>query len=307
MLRYAALNELRLDHAWLTIGSFDGVHLGHQALLSRLVSEAHANGGVAMALTFHPHPAVVLRGRSGPYYLTSPEERGELMHALGVDEVIIHPFDRDVAATPAAEFMRKLRLHLGLRRLFVGPDFALGRNREGDVPTLRRLGRELGYEVEIIEPVGAEGDVISSSRIRQSLAEGDVRRAAAMLGRPYALSGQVSPGDGRGRTIGIPTANLDTPPDRIVPKGGVYACRAEVAGQRHAAVANIGVRPTFSDGQPVLPRVEAHLLDFQGDLYGQTLQLEFIERLRDEQRFSGIQALVDQIHTDIHQARQILA
>jgi riboflavin kinase/FMN adenylyltransferase len=203
--------------------------------------------------------------------------------------------------------MRKLRANLGLRRLFVGPDFALGRNREGDVPTLRRIGVELGFDLEVIQPISLEGEVISSSRIRQSLMEGDVRLAATLLGRPYALDGLVSPGDGRGRTIGIPTANLELPAERIVPKSGVYACQAEVAGERHAAVANIGVRPTFSDGQPVLPRVEAHLLDYGGDLYGQTLRIEFIERLRDEQRFSGVQALVDQIHTDIHKARQILA
>lgn len=307
MLRFFALEDLSLQNVWLTIGSFDGVHRAHQEILNRLVYEAHSSGATAVVLTFHPHPAVVLRGRTGPFYLTTPEERAVRIHSLGIDEVIVHPFNREVAATPARAFMEKLRRQLDLRRLFVGPHFALGRNREGDVAELRRLGSELGYEVKVLPPVMEGTEMISSSRIRLALTEGDVRLAANLLGRPYSVSGMVVPGDGRGRTIGIPTANLDTPPDRMIPKTGVYACQAEIDGRTYPAVTNVGVRPTFTDSQTVAPRVETHLLDHNEDLYSRKVSVMFIDRLRDEQRFSGIDALVEQIQADIRTARTILA
>lgn len=307
MLYYATLDELSLENTWLAVGTFDGVHRGHQAVLKRLVLQAHAQGATAAALTFHPHPAVILRGRSGPYYLTTVQERGERMLDLGVDAVIVHPFDHDVAALSAREFVQKLRQRLNLRRLVVGPDFALGHNREGGVDYLSALGEELGYQLEVLPQVVESGEAISSSRIRQALQDGDVITAAEMLGRPHSMTGAVVPGDGRGRTIGVPTANLDLPPDLLLPKSGVYACLATIDGKTCQAVTNIGVRPTFSDGQPPLPRLETHLLDFSEDLYGREVRVEFIRRLRDERRFESAAALVEQIHADIHAARQILA
>lgn len=293
------------DGAWLTIGLFDGVHRGHAAIIRRLVNEAHANGGRAVVLTFHPHPAAVLRGRNGPQYLTSPDERAELLQEMGVDVVITEPFTRELAARSAEVFMTLLSNRLGLRRLLVGHDFALGRNREGDLPRLQELGKQLGYTVSVVHPVRMAGEVVSSSRIRTALAEGDVRLARRLLGRPYQVQGKIIPGDGRGRMIGIPTANLEIDPECILPKVGVYACRAGQGTCDHRAVSNIGLRPTFT-GSDALPRLETHLIDQESDLYGKTLKVAFLAHLRDEQRFSGVEALVAQIQADIRRARRLL-
>jgi riboflavin kinase / FMN adenylyltransferase len=291
--------------AWLTIGSFDGVHKGHQAILRKLVAGARQSGAPAVVLTFHPHPSVVLRGRSGPVYLTSPDERAELLSELGVDVVITQTFTRELAGQSAREYVQQLSEAVGLRHLLIGHDFALGRNREGDLPALENLGKSFGFEVNIMRPVLIAGLVVSSSRIRAVLAEGDVRSARRLLGRSYRVRGPVISGDGRGRKIGIPTANLEIPAERILPKVGVYACLACVDGQTYKAVTNIGLRPTFTGGE-AQPRLEAHLMDYHGDLYGKTIQMAFLSRLRDEMRFSGVEALVTQIQADIQRARRIL-
>jgi len=300
-----SLNEASFTHAWLTIGSFDGVHLGHQSIVRQLVSRAHTAGSPAVVLTFHPHPAVVLRGKTGDIYLTLPEERAQIFGILGVDGVIIEPFTLELSATSAIEFVARLKNRLGLRHLMIGHDFTLGRAREGDFSVLSRLGKEHGFDVEEVEVVQFEGEVISSSRIRFMLEAGEVSRAAQWLGRPYRVSGTVVPGDQRGRTIGIPTANLSVPSGKIRPTSGVYACQAWVDGRAWAAAVNIGVRPTF-DGQGTPLHLEAHLLDFSGDLYGQTVSLDFIERLRAEQRFTNVQALIAQINMDINRTREII-
>jgi riboflavin kinase/FMN adenylyltransferase len=305
MLHHTSLQDLHLQDTWLTIGSFDGVHKGHQAILHKLVAGAHAANAPAVALTFHPHPSIVLRGRSGPFYLTSPDERAELLGELGVDRVITLTFDQALASLTAHEFVQILYDHLGLRHLYVGHDFALGRRRQGDLPFLQNLGKEMGFTVNVMRPIRLGGLVVSSSRIRSALAEGDVRLARDLLGRRYQVNGEVVPGDGRGRTIGIHTANLDIPPQRCLPKSGVYACLASVGGRVWRAVANIGVRPTF-ENQAALPRLEAHLLDFAGDLYGKDLQVAFAARLRDEQRFPNVEALVAQIRADILKAKKLL-
>ncbi len=300
-----SLRDASTDHAWLTIGSFDGVHLGHQSLIKKLVDGAHAVGAPAVVLTFHPHPVVVLRGKTGNIYLTLPEERADILSGLGVDMVIIEPFTRELANTSAREFIERLYNRLGLNHLLIGHDFALGRGREGNFDVLSKLGLEFGFEVEEVQAIQSQGEIISSSQIRLLLEAGDVSRAGLWLGRPYLVRGEVVSGDRRGRSIGFPTANLSVTPGKILPASGVYACRAWVDGQVWGAATNIGVRPTF-DGQGPILHLEAHLLDYSGDLYGQTISLEFIERLRGEVRFPDIQALIAQISQDVQQTRVLL-
>lgn len=305
MQHLTSLDDLYLDHAWATIGSFDGVHRGHQAVIRTLVEGAHQAGVPAVVITFFPHPSVVLRGSNGPFFLTTPEERAALLDDLGVDVIVTLRFDRQMAALTAEDFMRWLSAHLGLQRLFVGYDFALGRGREGNADRLRELGELLGYVLELTEPFEIGGEPVSSSRIRALLNRGSVSEASELLGRPYALTGEIVRGDGRGHGLGIPTANLSVWQERIIPAVGVYATWGLVDGVRHAAVTNIGVRPTF-ENEPVFARIETHLLDFDRDLYGQKMQLEFIQYLRREQRFPSIQALLDQIHQDIARTREVL-
>ena len=307
MEHYRSLKGVRLQGAWLTIGAFDGVHLGHRALVEPFVAAAHAAGAPAVALTFFPHPSVVLQQQRTPFYLSTPDEKAELLGALGVDVVITHPFNRRVAAMSARAFVGELKAHLGLRMLWVGYDFALGRNREGDIPTLRRLGREMGFEVHVVEALRIDGEIVSSSRIRALLAAGEVEAANRLLGRPYRVSGRVVRGDGRGRSLGFPTANLRIWARRMVPAPGVYVARAHLEdGSTFGAVVNIGVRPTF-EVRPKAPRVEAHLLGFSGDLYGRCLTLEFWQRLRGERRFPSPEALAAQIRRDVARAQEVLA
>jgi riboflavin kinase/FMN adenylyltransferase len=305
MLHFWSLQSIHLQNVWLTIGSFDGVHRGHQEIIKNLVTGAHRAGVPAAVLNFYPHPSAVLKKRQDSFYLTTPEERAALLGELGVDFVITHPFNLQVAALSAREFMEYLQEHLQMSRLMIGYDFALGRGREGDASRLQELGRVLGYTVELFRAFRLDDQVVSSSAVRAALAEGAVETATGLLGRPYRVSGLVVPGDGRGRTIGIPTANLEVWSHRVIPRPGVYVCRASVNGKSFGAVTNIGVRPTF-EPQIANLRVETHLLDFEGDLYGREIQLDFLARLRDEQRFPNIEALVDQIHQDILRGREIL-
>ncbi len=306
MIHYRSLDGVYLQGVWLTIGSFDGVHIGHQKVVQEIVAGAHQAGDLAVVLTFFPHPAAVLKKRQDPFYLTTPEERAELLGALGADVVITHPFNLEIAAMSARQFMTYLQAHLGIRHLYVGFNFALGRNREGDVPTLKRLGEELGYSVRVLPAVTVDGEIISSSQIRAYLAEGNVERAARLLGRPFHINGIVVRGDGRGKSLGFPTANLSVWAERAIPRAGVYVCKAQVNGKVWGAVTNVGVRPTFED-KPVPPRVETHLLDFNDEIYGEEVYLEFLAHLRDEVRFPNPQALATQIQADVARARQLLA
>ncbi len=306
MQHFRSLENVQLEEVWLTIGSFDGVHRGHQEIIQNLTAEAHSNGASAVVLTFYPHPAEVIRGRDFPFYLTTPNEKAKLLGEMGVDVVITHPFNAEVAATPARDFMVNLNHHLGLRHLRIGYDFALGRKREGDAQYLKEIGVELGYSVEQIPSFKMGDQIVSSSRIRFLLGAGQVDEAAELLGRNFMVEGTVILGDQRGRTIGFPTANLNVWKMQAIPAAGVYVCLAEVNGITHHAVTNIGVRPTF-ETSPVPPRVEAHLLDFQGDIYGEFVKLEFLTRLRGEQRFASANELITQIQSDVKAARQILA
>ncbi len=304
MTHYQSLEAVSLTGSWLTIGVFDGVHRGHQEIIRQLTAGAHQSGAPAVLLTFSPHPAKVLAGREIPC-LTTPEERAEILFALGVDDVITMPFTRELADRAAEDFMAELKTRLGLRKLLIGYDFALGKGRAGDFQRLSQIGRELDYDVQAVEAVRLSEDVISSTLIRQTIADGAVALAAAKLGRYYSVQGPVIPGDGRGRAIGIHTANIELPAEKALPANGVYATWAFVDGEKRPSVTNIGLRPTFTGGE-ALPRVEAHLLDYSGDLYGKILKLEFVERLRGEQKFPSVEALITQIRLDSEQARGML-
>lgn len=316
MLTYSDIRQAHLPGpTYVTLGNFDGLHLGHQALLIRAqeLAAAHSSGHALCAIvTFDPHPLSVLRPERTLQQLTSPDDRLRLAASLGVEIGVIHPFTRETAIQEAYDFVQMLKQHLGLAGLVVGPDFALGRNRGGTIETLRRFGADLEFTVDVVEPVLWSGEAARSSTIRDRIVAGDVAGAAALLGRPYVVAGPVREGDKRGRTIGIPTANIAPPTDRLLPADGVYATRARIClpwqAYAFASVTNIGYRPTV-DG--LHHRVEAHLLDFPppellDDLYGQVVTLEFIERLRGEQRFAGVDALVAQIREDIAHAVPIL-
>lgn len=306
MPHLARLEDLALPQpACLTIGAFDGVHRGHQALISAMAEHAHATGRTAVVITFYPHPSVVLRGRRPSFYISTSDEKAARLSALGVDAVVTHPFNAEVAAIRADEFVARLVEHARLSELWCGADFALGHAREGTVDFLRAEGERRGFAVRVVEPVLFDGEIISSTRIRQALRDGAVEQAARYLGRPFQLTGPVVMGAQRGRTLGIPTANVAVSEEHAIPAVGVYACRAYVAGHTYLAVTNIGHRPTFETGQVNLT-VEAHLLDFSDDLYARPLTLEFVAHLRGEVKFSGVEALLAQIRKDIEEARRIL-
>jgi riboflavin kinase/FMN adenylyltransferase len=302
---YRSLADVNRKNAWLTIGVFDGVHRGHQTILNQLTAGAHANGAPAVLLSFHPHPANVLSGRD-LRLLTTPEERADLAGALGVDAVIVEPFDRSLAETSAHDFMARIQEHLGPKHLLVGYDFALGKNREGNAQRLAEIGRDMGYSVDVVSAVGDESGVISSTEIRKLIAVGNMSEAAKLLGRNYSLSGPVIHGDGRGRRIQIPTANVGYPLMKILPPNGIYACWAHVGSQRVMAATNVGINPTFTPDKRSI-NVEAHLLDFDRDIYGEPIRIEFVSRLRDELKYTSVDALVTQIHKDIAETRRILA
>jgi riboflavin kinase/FMN adenylyltransferase len=289
----------------VAVGMFDGIHRGHQHLLRRLVDTARATGCVPTVLTFFPHPDVVLGRASGRYYLMTPEDRAAMLGELGVECVVTHPFNDEVRQIRAADFVDQLLTYLNLRALWVGADFALGYKREGNIEFLRAQGQQKGFALEVVELVANDetGQTISSSNIRAALEAGDVGTANRRLGRPYRLSGEVVRGDGRGRTIGFPTANMDVWEEQALPKKGVYAGWARLGDEVFMAVANVGNRPTFG-GKIVT--VEAHLLDFDRDIYGETLSFDVVEFLRPEMKFNGVDELVAQIGRDVIRGRDIL-
>ncbi|MFQ6101865.1 MAG: riboflavin biosynthesis protein RibF [Anaerolineae bacterium] len=288
---------------YVTIGIFDGIHRGHQQLITAMVKAAHSTGNVAIALTFDPHQATTL-GYEPPPLLTMVEERIELLAALGLDILVVLAFTPAIARTPAADFVETLIHQLRLVALWGGPDFAFGYRREGDVPFLRRLGAERGFSVHIVEPLTWEGTLVSSNRVRAALKMGDISQATGCLGRPYRLAGVVVRGHEVGRNVGVPMANLSPPPERLIPASGIYACLAHTEHLgTHPAVVNVRPHPTPAECTPV---VEAHLLDFDADLHDQVLALDFIARLRDERAFPTTNALMEQIHKDIAQARTVL-
>ena len=288
-----------------TVGNFDGVHRGHQTLLRRAVHAAADAGMRAVAVTFEPHPAAVLDPAAVPLRLQSLQERVEMLAAAGVDLVLVLPFTREVAELEPAEFVGRVLVdRLRAVRVVVGVNFRFGRRAAGDVAVLASLGADHGFVAEAVTLTEQDGVAISSTSIREHLAGGDVGWARRALGRPYALTGTVIAGEGRGRTIGVPTANLAVGEDRVLPADGVYAGHARVEGIDHPAVTNVGLRPTFGAGGRT---VECHLLDGDHDLYARDLRITFEHRLRGERRFDGVDQLVDQIRRDVDQAKGLLA
>jgi riboflavin kinase/FMN adenylyltransferase len=287
----------------LTMGKFDGLHLGHRQLIETTVERARALGLASAVLTWEPHPNVILRPGQPLELLTSLEEKVELIGRLGPDLLIVAPFTEATKATSADVYMAQIVAAVPVRELWVGEDFAMGRGRAGDVPSLMAIGAGLGFAVGAVRQVATAAGPVSASRVRELLRAGDVEGAVALLGRPFGLRGQVVEGDKRGRTIGFPTANMQIDPSHVLPADGVYACRVYLNGLGLPAVTNVGVRPTF-DG--LGRKVEAHLLDWSGDLYGQSIRVEFLHRLRGEQKFAGIDALVAQIRRDADAARERL-
>jgi riboflavin kinase/FMN adenylyltransferase len=288
----------------LAIGNFDGVHVGHQHIFALARQKAHARGGQAGVLTFDPHPAKVLAPDVAPPLICPLERRLELIAACGIDLVVVEPFDRALAALSPEAFMGDVLCGaLGARDIVVGPDFTFGRGRAGTVDTLRTAGAACGFSVTVAPQVTASGLVASSSKIRELVLEGRVGGAARLLGRNFELSGEVVRGAGRGRSIGIPTANVQTK-NELLPRGGVYAGYVRIDQERSQAAINVGTNPTFTRGDAL--SIEAHLLDWQGDLYGRTVTVELVERLRPEQRFSDAAELVAQIRRDILSARELL-
>jgi len=291
----------------LTIGTFDGVHRGHQALIARLQEAAARHRARSAVIAFHPRPkAVLVPHHANKDNLTTVDERIARFEKLGLDALIITPFTLDLAQTSAYDFMKFLSNRLNLVELWAGHDFALGKNREGNIEKLAELGRELNYELFEFDPVLIEGDIVSSTGIRNMLLAGDVRGAARHLGHYPLVSGPIVEGAKRGRTIGFPTANIDVPEERLIPANGVYATFVQLPGdsRRYASVTNVGVRPSFEGESRT---VEAYIFDFNDTIYGQQLTLEFVEHLRPEKKFNGIDELVAQIARDADQARALLA
>jgi riboflavin kinase/FMN adenylyltransferase len=301
---YLSLEEVSLENSWLTIGVFDGVHRGHQQIIHRLTAGAHENRVPAVVLTFDPHPARIF-GRGDIKLLTLPEERAEFLASLGVDVVITHPFDQAFADTTALDFMRLVNRHLGVSHLVLGYDATVGKNREGNAARLREIGQEFGYTLDVVPALSDESGVISSTEIRKLIATGNVVDAARLMGHRYSLHGPVVGGDQRGRTIDVPTANIAYSPDKLIPANGIYVCWANLNAQKYCAAVNIGFNPTFTPDKKTA-NVEAHLLDFKREIYGEDVRLEFVSRLRDELRFNSVDALLEQIWKDIDDTRRIL-
>lgn len=291
----------------VTIGTFDGLHRGHQALLTQMKAAAEKYRAQSLVIAFHPRPKTVLAPHLPPDdYLTTPEERIALFARLGVDVLILIPFTLELAQTTAYDFMKLLAERLKLVEMWVGHDFALGKNREGNVKKLTELGREFNYRVHEVDPLLINGQIVSSTQIRQLLVTGEVRQAAELLGRYPSLTGPVVQGAQRGRSIGFPTANIAVPPECLLPANGVYATYVREADDspRLPSVTNVGVRPSFEGKERT---VEAYIFDFDRSLYGQQLTVELVEHLRPEKKFNSVEELRAQIRHDADQARELLA
>jgi riboflavin kinase/FMN adenylyltransferase len=288
----------------VSIGVFDGMHLGHRTLIRELVDQATAKKLLSAVVTFRRHPMALLAPGESVPWLTSLTERTRLIKEQGVDIIITLTFSHQLAELGAQPFVLLLQQYLKMQGMILGWDFALGRHREGSLEALHELGIKLGFTTVVVGPVKYKGEIISSTAIRQALSNGDMVKANAMLGRPFSLEGSVIAGEGRGKELGLPTANLDLDPHQALPSDGVYATIAYFEGQTYPAATFIGHRPTFSGVERI---VEVHVLDYTGDLYRRNLKIDIIERLRGEQKFPGAEALKAQIVQDIVAIRQRLS
>ena len=287
----------------LTIGVFDGVHLGHQHLLQQLTRLAQPDHLPAV-ITFTNHPITVLRPGTQVRYITTPEQRTRLLKAQGIQLVVGLEFTLEDSRLSARDFAALLVETLGMKGLLMGPDSTVGHNRQGDINFLRQLSPQLGFWVEEVQPLVLDGSPVQSRRIREAIRCGDVATGTRLLGRKFSLTGKVVLGDRRGRDLGFPTANLEIAPEVIIPGDGIYATWAIMDGVRHPSATSIGVRPTFGPGERL---VEAYVMDFDADLYGKHLCVEFVSKIRDQENFSTVEALVDQINRDVADCRLALA
>jgi riboflavin kinase/FMN adenylyltransferase len=288
----------------VTIGVFDGVHLGHRHLLARLNALAEEKARTSCVITFRNHPRTVLQPSYVHTYITPVRDRIAALEATGVGRVIPLTFTHELSQLSYGNFTQALMEQLNLRGLLIGPDFAMGRNRQGNRPALEGLGQEWGFDVAVAEPLTIDGEVVSSTGVRRRIEAGDMEGAERFLGRPFSMRGPVVHGEGRGRQIGFPTANLNVPEEVVRPADGIYATVARFGGADHLSVTSIGVRPTFGGGQRT---IETYVLDFDGDLYGQTMEIQLMQRTREELRFPDVPSLVAQIQRDVADARSILA
>lgn len=309
MVVYHSLDDLQPDYRnVITVGTFDGVHRGHRYIIGELLKIAAANKGIATVVTFDPHPQLVLRraDRDGIKILTTKKEKIELLRRLGVEKLIVIPFSIGFSGLSAEAYIREV-VHgrIGLRGMVIGYDHAFGRNREGNIRFLQTFGRELGFEVYQLQEFANDGTPISSTRIRRLLAEGNVEKANHLLGYAYRVRGIVTRGDGRGKALGFPTANLCIPErHKLLPGHGVYVVMAVAGSKQYLGMANLGVRPTFGQTAETL---EVHLLDFHGDLYDQSLELAFYRKIRNEQKFPDVEALREQLVRDRDYTRNYAA
>jgi riboflavin kinase/FMN adenylyltransferase len=287
----------------LTIGVFDGVHLGHKHLLTKLIERARELNLLSVVVTFDPHPQKLLSPKTELPFLTSLEQRKALLRDAGAEAVIILPFTQELAQLSARGFVELLKDYLRLKELVIGPDFTLGRSREGNVSTLRKLGEDMGFTVTVVPPVRINGEMVSSTAIRGALARGNLERVHSLIGRPFSLHGKVVRGESRGAKLDYPTANLEIEPEQALPAEGVYATWAYIGSRAYESVTNIGRRPTFGGGKSV---VEVYILGYWGSLYGEELKIDIMESLRAEKKFDSVEALKRQIAEDVARGRAIL-
>ena len=287
----------------LTIGVFDGVHLGHKYLLSQLIEQAREQDLLSGVVTFNQHPQEVLSPQTKLPFLTDLTQRIHLLKNEGIENIITLSFTSELAQLSAHQFANLLKKYLRMRGLVIGPDFALGQKREGNTNTLRALGQDMSFSVTVIPPIMINGEIVSSTAIRSALADGDMKRVHNLVGRPFSLNGRVTSGAGRGVELGFPTANLDIEPEQALPAEGVYATWTHIDGQAYQSMTNIGKQPTFGGSQRI---VEVYILDFRSNLYGRELRIDIMERLRGEKQFDTAEELKKQITEDIKRGRAIL-